>query len=309
MTSPTFLLAAVALILTTTCRALPNTGETAIRRARLGEDGAPGFEELRASFRKGNAGYDLAWYPQAKRIPGRLGTRVVFVQSGPANGFVSAKGTPASEVDLGDIVLLRAGEELMLDAALDALVFDVPEELPRALPSFVRPDWDPNITDTPGGCAEETGAYRRILLTWLSKVGPYNFRALNAHRVRIEDSFTHYHPVDGGFDELYLVQMTRPGARVLTSDHTQRIEDPEGCSKEQAKALFEAWDLEVGDLVYMPRGTVHRGLGGALVQVITTPGFRPGAEIGVDHHLRAIAERLDVNVPYHESASLEAVRK
>ena len=78
---------------------------------------------------------------------------------------------------------------------------------------MIRPDWDPNITDIPGGCATETNAYRRILLTWKQEVGQYLYHALNAHRVRIMDSFSHYHPVEGGFDEFYLVQMALPDAQ------------------------------------------------------------------------------------------------
>ena len=44
-----------------------------------------------------------------------------------------------------------------------------------------------------------------------------------------------------------------------------------------------------------------------LAQVITAPGFRPGAEIGIDHHLRAINESLglegDDALPYHAAGS------
>jgi len=58
---------------------------------------------------------------------------------------------------------------------------------------------------------------------------------------------------------------------------------------------------------------IHRGLGGVLAQVITVPGFRPGAEIGVDHHLRAISEKLglsgDEMIPYHADAATEALVK
>ena len=69
----------------------------------------------------------------------------------------------------------------------------------------------------------------------------------------------------------------------------------------------------MGDLVYLPRGVMHRGLGGVLAQVITVAGFRPGAEIGVDHHLRAINERLGLAqgeaLPYHAAAAVRAVVK
>ena len=103
--------------------------------------------------------------------------------------------------------------------------------------------------------------------------------------MRITDSFTHYHPVDTGFDEFYLVQMSNDADQLLTSYHAADIESPQTMTPELAQQLFDVHDIRAGDLIYLPRGVIHRGLGGVLAQVITVPGFRPGAEIGVDHHL------------------------
>ena len=170
-----------------------------------------------------------------------------------------------------------------------------------------------NITDVPGGCATETGAYRRILLTWKDKVGPYLYHSLNAHRVRIMDSFSHYHPVKGGFDEFYLVQMALPEAKLITSTQTSRIENPATVTPEVANSLLQSHSLRVGDLVYLPRGVVHRGVGGVLAQVITVPGFVPGSEIGVDHHLKKINEILQLSrkakLPLNVEASASAIIK
>ena len=131
--------------------------------------------------------------------------------------------------------------------------------------------------------------------------------------MRITDSFSHYHPLDGGFDEFYFVQMVQPEGRLIVSGRTEAIESPETVTAEEASSLLETHRLEVGDLVYIPRGVVHRGLGGVLAQVITVPGFRPGAEIGVDHHLRAINESLLLDganaLPYNEAASENATVK
>ena len=69
----------------------------------------------------------------------------------------------------------------------------------------------------------------------------------------------------------------------------------------------------MGDLIYLPRGTIHRGVWGVLAQVITVPGFKPGAEIGVDHHLKKINTNLglegDERVPFCTNAATRAVRK
>ena len=270
-----------------------------------GEGGdAAGFEALGAAFANANPGYDLVYHVGARELKAKPEPRVMLVQKGHASASI---GASSSELGVGDLVLLRGGQAWSASEPLDLLCFECPASFPGELPSWIRPDWDPKITDTPGGCATETGAYRRILLTWLQEKGPYVYHALNVHRVRIQDSFTHYHPLDGGFDEFYLVQQALPDSRLLTSERTAEILAPQTLERESARSLLETHSLAVGDLVYLPRGSVHRGLGGALVQVITVPGFRPGAEIGVDAELIAINARLSLEgeeaLPFHAEAT------
>lgn len=284
----------LVLVLAAGCSAVRTTE---IVHARLAVGGS--IDALRAAFVGNNPGYDLQWFPSTRGLGPSDADRVVFVQ-GP-EGRTEKPG-------VGDILLLRAGErwDLETDGALSLLAFTLPEPLPAQLPGIVRPDWDPEITDTPGGCATEGDAYRRILLTWKPAVGPYILHSLNAHRVRIKNSFSHYHPVVGGFDEFYLVQQAPPAARLLTSGDVAAIEARD-VDREQTKTLVQSRDLHVGDLVYLPRGTMHRGLGGALVQVISVPGFVPHSEIGVDHHLWAINKQLglrgDAALPFHITAA------
>ena len=307
---PATTLSALLLALGVACATPPASD---VRTARLGAtfaqpgDDAPGFAELRAAFEARNPGHALSFHRAATRLPSAPSARIAFVQRGEARGVVARlQGEARSPLAVGDAVCLRPGWSLRSDAPRDVLVFALPAALPDELPIFVRPDWDPRITDTPGGCATEEGAYRRILLTWLPSVGPYVLHGLNAHRVRIMDSFTHYHPVEHGFDELYLVQMVQPGARLLTSARGAAIE-ARAVTRDDVDALFTTHELAVGDLVYLPRGTIHRGLGGVLAQVITVPGFRPGAEIGVDHHLRAINAALGLTgadaLPLHAASA------
>ncbi len=264
---------------------------------------------IRHQFGVRNAGYDVAYFANTQDIDARAIHRLVFVQEESAGlRTVSCTvGGEQSETGGGDIILLHPGIELHVGQPLDFLVFETPVAFPADLPTFIRPDWDEQITDTPGGCATETGAYRRILLTWLRANGPYIYHALNAHRVRITDSFSHYHPIEGGFDEFYFVQMVQPNGRIIVSAQTARIEDPASVERAEIAGLLQEYRLEVGDLVYIPRGIVHRGVGGVLAQVITVPGFRPGAEIGVDHYLRKINESLGLTeaeaLPFHEAAS------
>jgi hypothetical protein len=284
-------------------------------------DGEAAFARVKERFEAGNPGYAMTFLAAATEIAADASNRLVFVQrpveEEPAAAEIhTGSGTAGTELrktqlHVGDIAVLRPGERLTVEPAIAALVFDVPDAPGDGVPAAIRPDWDPDITDVPGGCATETGAYRRILLTWLKDNGPYTFHGLNAHRVRITDSFTHYHPLDTGFDEFYLVQMSNDEDRLLTSYHAEDIESPETMTPELAGRLFDVHDVRAGDLIYLPRGVIHRGLGGVLAQVITVPGFRPGAEIGVDHHLLAINERLglegDEALPYNAEASTEAV--
>jgi hypothetical protein len=276
--------------------------------ARLGAQ-PEAFAAIRTEFTRRNPGYAIAYHQALTELPAAPRTRVLFAQSGSSKATC---GDAESEIGIGDIALVRQRETFHSERPIAALVFEVPEAPPRELPSFIRPDWDPRITDVPGGCATETGAYRRILLTWEARNGAYLFHSLNAHRVRMMDSLTHYHPVDGGFDEFYLVQMALPEARVVTSRFADRIIQPDTVTEEQAAGLMESRSLVVGDLVYLPRGLVHRGLGGVLAQVITVPGFRPGAQTGVDPQLLAINRRLRLDgtraLPYNAEAAVQPDR-
>jgi oxalate decarboxylase/phosphoglucose isomerase-like protein (cupin superfamily) len=298
--------------LLTACSAVSPTGPL---RANLGA-GAAGdaaFAKIAAAFTSANPGHSLAFAGAARQLPPGSMARVALVQSGAATAQVErAAGAPrTSQVGIGDLVVLDPGEWARFSEPVDLLVFGLPTSPDAGLPRVIRPDWDPGITDTPGGCATDGKAYRRVLLTWRGENGPYTFHGLNVHRVRIDDSFTHYHPRVGGFDEFYLVQAVREGAHLLTSVHTDEIEHPEAIRREDVPALFESMQLQQGDLVYLPRGLAHRGLGGVLAQVITVPGFVPGAEIGLDHHLHAINVRLgltgDEALPVHAAGALRPI--
>ncbi|MCB0689279.1 MAG: hypothetical protein KDC53_22230 [Saprospiraceae bacterium] len=259
------------------------------------------YAEIQSNFRENNPGYNLEFFLQTNHIEPAQQPRIVFVQKG--GGTASIQESEHSKISVGDIILLDPENQLKVDSLVDLLVFTTPSAPPDSIPRFVRPDWDMNITDIPGGCATENNAYRRILLTWLGHVGKYLYQSLNAHRVRITDSFTHYHPKNHGFDEFYLVQMVQPGAAIITGNRHDLIENPDLIDEAVAKNLLQKTELKVGDLVYLPRGVVHRGVGGVLAQVITIPGFIPGAEIGVDHHLKNINQQFNLtgkdSLPYY----------
>lgn len=267
--------------------------------ARLDQPGAPGLEPLAESLAARNPGTAVSFVPKATQLPVSTGTRVAFVQRGEGGARVgTATDVVEAPVRVGDVVSLRPGDHATFAPPMDLVVFEIAEPLAAAVPSVIRADFDPKLTDTPGGCATDPGAYRRLLLTWDAARGPYLNHGLNCHRVRIDDSFTHYHPVDGGWDELYLVQEAPEGATLLVCRDTQRL-DREQLSSAGPRLdaadlddLFEAIPLHAGSLVLIPRGLAHRGLGGAVVQVIAVPGFKPGYEVPLDRAIQRVNGRF-----------------
>ncbi|HEU4417702.1 MAG TPA: hypothetical protein VFT55_02125, partial [Planctomycetota bacterium] len=137
---PHFVCVACSLFVFASCAMAPSTPGVLV--AHL-DDGATGFDALRAAFAAANPGYDVQWHAQCREIEPTTSHRVLFVQ-GPSNR--------AEAPTVGDVVLLRAGERWALDAGtgVDLLAFQLPTALPAELPALIRPDWDPRITDTPG---------------------------------------------------------------------------------------------------------------------------------------------------------------
>lgn len=250
------------------------------------QEGEAGLAPIVSALGVNAVGYGLEWW--AESLDGRDAPRIVFVQEGAGTGTIAAFNCNLTR---GDVCVLAAGATLEA-RGISGLSISLPRETEVAhLPPFLRPDQDEIFTDQPGGCAEEERAYRRILLTWDEANGPFVLHALNCHRVRMWNSLSHYHDPIGGFDEFYLVQGVESGAEIR-SGPADPITSEQAADAEGAGRLLQCFTPQVGDLIHIPRGTVHRATGGVLAQVITIPGFIPGAEIGVDHHLRRICERL-----------------
>ena len=273
--------------------------------ARLDRSGAPGFEALAKAFGDRNPGSAVRYFATADGCDASDRHRVVFLQRGETRARVLPKEGEAvvSDLRVGDLLALRPGDAVHFETAVDVVAFEIGEPLAATVPPIIRPDFDPALSDRPGGCATDPGAYRRLLLTWDPERGPYVNHGFNCHRVRIDDSFTHYHPVDGGWDELYLVQEAPPGAELLVCRETARLDreqlDPAGpagslepLGAPDLGGLFESIPLHAGSMVLLPRGLAHRGRGGAVVQVIAVPGFRPGYEVPLDNAIQRLNGRF-----------------
>lgn len=263
-----------------------------------------GVQRLQADFQARNPGYRVVMHTGAE--PLQLDTHAVtFVQS--EDGTVAIDGAEPREVRLGDIVIQRPGRGYRFADQMELVSFLLPkdQELDTAIPDLVRPDFDPKLTDRPGGCATDPGAYRRLLLTWNPERGPYVHHGFNCHRVRIDDSFSHYHPVDGGFDEFYLVQEAPEGATLLVSGRTQDLL-ADNVQQEDVAEVLERIPLKAGQLIMIPRGVTHRGYGGGVIQVLAVPGFLPGKEIPMDDAIRRVNGRFALTgsraLPVHDPA-------
>ena len=129
---------------------------------------------MASAFATANPGHSLAFAAATRELAVQPVARVGLVQAGEANmqiackqaecmpGEPSAASPRSSPVGVGDVVVLEPGEAASFDAPLDLLVFALPVTPDRSVPRAIRPDWDPRITDTPGGCATDGKAYRRI---------------------------------------------------------------------------------------------------------------------------------------------------
>ncbi|HLU38490.1 MAG TPA: hypothetical protein VK081_03840 [Planctomycetota bacterium] len=261
-----------------------------------------GFQRLQAAFVQRNPGYRV-WHARDVSRIDATESLAVFFHRGAGTVRAAREESPFA---VGDVALLRPGETLATDAPFDAVLFALPFGLPRALPTLLRPDHDPRLTDQPGGCADAPDAYRRVLLTWQEGPSGFVLRGLNTHRVRMDDSLSHYHPHDVGHDELYLVQDARPGAAVLHSDRVDRILAADTLTREEARSLIRRVSVATGDLVYIPRGEMHRAVAGVLAHVIAVPGFRPGGEVPLDAALQRINARL--GLAGHDSLPVHVAR-
>lgn len=271
-----------------------------------GEQRGEGVERLQSAFEARNPGYRVQVHMGSEPLDA-VGHAVTFVQS---EGTVSIDGADALEVRVGDIVLQRPGHQYRFSAPMELVSFILPQdqELDAGIPALVRPDFDPKLTDRPGGCATDPGAYRRLLLTWNPERGPYVHHGFNCHRVRIDDSFSHYHPVDGGFDEFYLVQEAPEGAVLVVSRRTQDLL-ADRVERDDVAELLERLPLKAGQLIMIPRGVTHRGHGGAVIQVLAVPGFLPGKEIPMDDAIRRVNGRFALTgaraLPVHDTLPSE----
>ncbi|MEX2397929.1 MAG: hypothetical protein WD491_12910 [Balneolales bacterium] len=152
----------------------PQHGKVQIANLSSGDEA--GLKSIREAFTARNPGYDLNYLKDIREVGPQAYTQVIFVQE--IEGVTDQEGLAQatitdhsgfqkeSEAIVGDILILHPGEKMQADPEVGLLVFQVPEEPGVELPSFIRPDWDDNITDIPGGCATDIDAFRRILLTW-----------------------------------------------------------------------------------------------------------------------------------------------
>ena len=96
----------------------PVAAKAGVWFARLNGVGAQDdLARLRKAFIRRNPGYDLAYHKSLDSLTAEHGPHVLFVQSGKATAKVSQT---SSEIDVGDIVVLRAGQTLSVRPSVAA---------------------------------------------------------------------------------------------------------------------------------------------------------------------------------------------
>jgi hypothetical protein len=266
--------------------------------ARLGkaEGDEGGWASLCAEFESGNHGYSLSWIPETKELnPGGKGV-CFFVGFGTADGRI---GEARSRVTGGDLVLLRPGETLVLDAPLSGLVLTIPRPFPPDLPHWIHPNSDPRLSRSAMISANAAPAsspdtdYVLDLLAWNAERSPYLCHSVNAHRIRVSESAAYMHPLEGGHDQLYWIREASAGAE-LWIDSAEAAEQGLSSAAQAAGPVLEAHALQIHDLILVPRGRVHK-LKGVSAIAISVPGTRPGSFVRVTEASvgTAAAEELD----------------
>ena len=275
--------------------------ERPVRLARLvpGSAGEADFEHLRADFEAARPGHTLQWHEALSQLAGGVGGRggsCLLVQSGSAHARL---GDSESELGAGDLVLVRAGETLVVEGALAGLSLSIQRELPVDLPSWIRFESDPalaqpGLRDRGHGLADE-----RALLAWSPEEGPYLCRSINVQRASLASEGAFVHPLAGGFEELILVLEAAPGASIELWPLEPGAFEPgalepgsvEPGSVEPAGEPVSAADdarasqrleLQAGELLLVPRGWAHQLRGAGRALWISVPGARPGSSRRVE---------------------------
>ena len=101
-----------------------------------------------------------------------------------------------------------------------------------------------------------------------------------------------YHRGDAEAREFWQEAVKNPNNDTARLDREQLDSAGDRLGEDDLDGLFESIPLHAGSLVLLPRGLAHRGLGGAVVQVIAVPGFKPGYEIPLDRSIQRLNGRF-----------------
>jgi len=216
--------------------------------------------------------------------------RLLLVTQGSGPVGVQRRSTRVARVvGPGDLVFLREGQVLSTESPIQALELRMSSPLPTGLPTFIgfaestHPDSEASSGKEP---------LRVDVLDWQPGGAPA-YADLNVKLVQLDDAPTHYHPEEGGFDEVVFVRDAEPGAGVLLSTKREAIET-RTVERAEVSTLLRPIALTAGDVLFVPRGLVHRPRGRSSVVVIALPGFVPGGEVRLDDDLRAINAALEL---------------
>ena len=174
------------------------------RWTRARSAGAPGLDALARSFAERNPGSSIDFLPAARPTRRRRPSGGVR-PAGPAGRGRWCGSLETTPLRVGDLLPLKPGGRWS-STGPSISSCSIAEPLASTVPSVIRPDFDPALTDSPGGCATDPGACRAPPHLGPA-AGPYVNRGFNCRRVRIDG----FHALPPGRRRLGR-DLSRPGA-------------------------------------------------------------------------------------------------
>jgi methane monooxygenase PmoA-like len=230
--------------------------------------GAAPFSELRSSFLESNPRFDLQRLESVLVVPSRSKTRLVVLLADAGTVKIEQRKSGGDPMQIGvaqalygDLVHLRPGQGLQLEIPVDLLLLTLPDALADEVPNFF----------TKGEMAIP---------------GESPCRALG--QIWINDSEMDGPVRAASMDRLYFIQDALPGSALFLADNDALLAGQLDLDGLAQKSLVDKIDLRAGALVYLPRGSHSRLVGGCATTFLTAPGLTHMALAEVDQPVQPL---------------------
>jgi methane monooxygenase PmoA-like len=231
-----------------------------VSHSKVARSPAVAFSALRTSFQRSNPGFHLQRLESVFRLPASLQTRLVVLLDQSSSLSIHGRGLNRAFTNTvakrGDLVHLRPGQGLLAEQPIDCLLLTLPSGLALQAPNFLAQ----------GKLATPDKAPCRAL-----------------GQVWIGDSEQDQPLAQAAIDRLYYVIEALPGAALFSSAQNPDILTGQVDLDDLArKGLLQKLEVTSGSLVYLPRGSHSRLVGGLSTTMLTTPGLDQTVFAAVD---------------------------